>query len=148
MGRLKVFVCANLSGLELPAPGRPGQSRNIAESPLNAGLSFARPIFKYDHMSNWSDEETDDPIHADRRNFYKVEQWSRDGQRVVDLVFAGTSLDKARRIFERMTQHRPRIRLTIRQRTRVLEQWPNPRQTQLLLLRRHDYICYSTVAFA
>jgi hypothetical protein len=40
-----------------------------------------------------SDEETDDPIHADRRNFYKVEQWSRDGQRVVDLVFAGTSLD-------------------------------------------------------
>jgi len=37
-----------------------------------------------------SDEETDDPIHADRR-----EQWSRDGQRVVDLVFAGTSLDYA-----------------------------------------------------
>jgi hypothetical protein len=23
-------------------------------------------------MSNWSDEETDDPTHADRRNFYKV----------------------------------------------------------------------------
>jgi hypothetical protein len=36
-------------------------------------------------MSNWSDEETDDPIHADRRNFYKVEQWSKDGQRVIDL---------------------------------------------------------------
>jgi hypothetical protein len=30
-------------------------------------------------MSNWSDEETDDPTHADRRNFYKIEQWSRDG---------------------------------------------------------------------
>jgi hypothetical protein len=71
-----------------------------------------------------SDEETDDPTHADRRNFYKVEKWSRDGQRVVDLVFAGTSLDKARRIFDRLTQHRPRIRLTIRQRTRVLEQHP------------------------
>ena len=51
-------------------------------------------------MSDWSDEETDDPIHADRRNFYKVEKWSRDGQRVVDLVFAGTSLDKAKRIFD------------------------------------------------
>jgi len=37
-------------------------------------------------MSNWSDEETDDPIHADRRNFYKVEQWSKDGQRVIDLA--------------------------------------------------------------
>jgi hypothetical protein len=77
-------------------------------------------------MSNWSDEETDDPIHADRRNFYKVEQWSKDGQRVIDLAFAGSSLDKARRVFERMTKHRPRMRLTIRQRRRVLEQWPKP----------------------
>ena len=67
-----------------------------------------------------SDEETDDPIHADRLNFFKVEKWSRDGERVVDLVFAGSSLDKARRIFDRMTQHRQRIWLTIRQRTRVL----------------------------
>jgi hypothetical protein len=25
-----------------------------------------------------SAEETDDPLHADRRNFYKVERWSRD----------------------------------------------------------------------
>jgi hypothetical protein len=24
-----------------------------------------------------SHEETDDPLHADRRNFYKVEEWSR-----------------------------------------------------------------------
>ena len=23
---------------------------------------------------NWSHEETDDPLHADRRNFYKVEK--------------------------------------------------------------------------
>ena len=73
-------------------------------------------------MKDWSDEETDDPTHADRRTFYKVEKWSREGQRVVDLVFAGSSQDKARRIFERMTKHRPQIRLTIRQRTRVLQQ--------------------------
>jgi len=33
-------------------------------------------------MSDWSDEETDDPHYADRRNFYKVEKWSRDGLRV------------------------------------------------------------------
>jgi hypothetical protein len=61
-------------------------------------------------MSDWSDEETDDPTHSDRRNFYKVEQWSRDWQRVLDLVFAGSSLDKARRIFDRIIKHRPRIR--------------------------------------
>ena len=29
-----------------------------------------------------NDEETDDPHYADRRNFYKVEKWSRDGLRV------------------------------------------------------------------
>jgi hypothetical protein len=75
-------------------------------------------------MSDWSDEETDDPHYADRRNFYKVEQWSGDGQHVPDLVFAGSSLDKARRIFERIIKHRPQIRLTIRQRTRVLNEWP------------------------
>ena len=75
-------------------------------------------------MSNWFDEETDDPTDADRRNFYNVEQGSKDGMRVLDLVFAGSRLDKARRIFERIIQHRPRIRLTIRQRTRVLQQHP------------------------
>jgi hypothetical protein len=74
-------------------------------------------------MSDWYDEETDDPIYADRPNFYKVEQWSRE-QHLLDLVFAGSSLDKARRIFERIIKHRPRIRLTIRQRTRVLNEWP------------------------
>ena len=75
-------------------------------------------------MSDWSDEETDDPTHADRRNFYKVEKWSHDGQRVVDMLFAGSNLDKARRIFDRMTKQRQRIRLTIRQRRRVLQQHP------------------------
>jgi hypothetical protein len=24
----------------------------------------------------------DDPLYADRRNFYKVEKWSKDGQRI------------------------------------------------------------------
>jgi hypothetical protein len=30
----------------------------------------------------------------------------------------------ARRIFERTVKHRPRIRLTIRQRMRVIDEWP------------------------
>ncbi len=75
-------------------------------------------------MSNWSDEETDDPHYADRRNFYKVEKWSRDGLRVELMLYAGNNLDKARRIFEQTHKHRPRIRLTIRQRMRVLDEWP------------------------
>jgi hypothetical protein len=43
---------------------------------------------------------------------------------VVELLFAGSSLDKAKRVFDRWAKHRPRIRMTIRQRTRVLRQWP------------------------
>jgi hypothetical protein len=40
------------------------------------------------------------------------------------MLFAGNNLDKARDIFTKAIKHRPRIRLTIRQRTRVLQQWP------------------------
>ena len=40
-------------------------------------------------MANWSAEETDNPPLADHRNFYKVEEWSRDGQRVERIVRGG-----------------------------------------------------------
>jgi hypothetical protein len=74
--------------------------------------------------TDWAIEEADDPLYADRRNFYKVEKWSRDGLRVELMLYAGNNLDKARRIFERTAKLRPRIRLTIRQRMRVLDEWP------------------------
>ena len=76
-------------------------------------------------MSGWSDEETHDPLYADDRMFYKVEQWSRDGMHVERLLYAGNNLAKAEDIFARAVRHRPRIRLTIRQRTRVLQQFPD-----------------------
>ena len=60
-------------------------------------------------MRDWTDEETDDPHLADRRNFYKVEKWSRDGLRVMMLPYAGNNLDKARRILERTHKNRPSI---------------------------------------
>jgi hypothetical protein len=48
-----------------------------------------------------------------------------EGRSKVDhMLYAGSSLDKAREIFAEAIYHRPRIRLTIRQRTQVLEQWP------------------------
>jgi hypothetical protein len=75
-------------------------------------------------MSGWSDEETDDPHDADLRDFYKVEKWTKDGTKIDRLLWAGSNLDKAREVFESAIKHRPRIRLTIRQRTRVLVQWP------------------------
>jgi hypothetical protein len=75
-------------------------------------------------MTDWSDEETDEPLIADHRNFYKVEKWSKDEQRIERMLWAGNSLDKARAIFDAEIKRRPRIRLTIRQRARVLQRWP------------------------
>jgi hypothetical protein len=69
-------------------------------------------------------EVTDSAIYADDRNFYKVEKWIRDGSKVDTLLYAGNCLGRARTVFERAIKHRPRIRLTLRQRTRLLDQWP------------------------
>jgi hypothetical protein len=33
-------------------------------------------------MNDQSGEETDDPLRADDRNFYKVEKWTKDGTRL------------------------------------------------------------------
>ena len=49
------------------------------------------------------------------------------------MPFAGNSLAKAQRIFESFITKRPRSRLTIRQRARVLQEWP---AAQLTLNRR------------
>jgi hypothetical protein len=73
-------------------------------------------------------DETNDPLIADNRNFYKVEKWTKDGSKVDHMLYAGSNLDKTREIFAAAIKHRPRIRLTIRQRTQVLEQWPKMTQ--------------------
>ena len=75
-------------------------------------------------MNDQSDEETDDPLRAVDRNFYKVEKWTRDGMKVDSLLYAGNHLSKAQEIFANAIEHRPRTRITIRQRTRVLQRWP------------------------
>jgi hypothetical protein len=68
--------------------------------------------------------ETNNAFVADVRNFYKVEKWTQDGMKVDSLLYAGNNFDKAREIFAKAIKHRPRIRLTIRQKTRVLRRWP------------------------
>jgi hypothetical protein len=73
---------------------------------------------------DWSEETTNKPLLADDRNFYKVEKWTKDGTKVDRMLYAGNNLDKAQTVFAEAIKHRLRIRLTIRQRTRVLEQWP------------------------
>jgi hypothetical protein len=80
-------------------------------------------------MANiWSDvgakDETNEALVADHRNYYKLEKWTKDGSKIEHMLYAGNNLDKALKLFEQAIRHRPRIRLTIRQRTRVLEKWP------------------------
>ena len=77
---------------------------------------------KYEPKTRPSEEETNDAHIADHRNFYKVEKWTKDGSKIDRMLYAGSDLTKAREIFAAAIKHRPRIRLTIRQRTRVLEQ--------------------------
>jgi hypothetical protein len=87
-------------------------------------------------VNDWSDEEPTEPLVADHRNFYKMKKWTKAG-RVERMLYAGNNLDKARQVFAAAVKHRPRIRLTIRQRTRVLSQWPewvgSPRPSKLYL---------------
>jgi hypothetical protein len=65
-------------------------------------------------LNIWGSETTDDPVIADHRNFYKVELWTPTSSSVV----CGGELSC------RLPQRRPTARLTVRQRSRVLEQSP------------------------
>jgi hypothetical protein len=69
------------------------------------------------------EDTTADPVVADIHNFYKVELWTRDDF-IERMLFAGRSLDTARDVFADYARRRPAARLTIRQRMRVLTQWP------------------------
>jgi hypothetical protein len=75
-------------------------------------------------LRDWSDEETDNPLLADEYNYYKVEKWTTDDSKIDCLLYAGNNLERARQIFANAVQFRPQIRLTIRQRKRVLQRWP------------------------
>jgi hypothetical protein len=69
-------------------------------------------------------EETDDPVYADQRSFFKVECWTAYDHRVAQLAFAGNRLERARQIFYNLVRRHPGSRFTIRQRSRVFAEWP------------------------
>jgi hypothetical protein len=58
------------------------------------------------------------------RNFYKVETWTDDELHVQRMLYAGSSLGKAKVILADAVRKRPRGHYTIRQRIRVLDKWP------------------------
>ena len=69
------------------------------------------------------EDTTTDPVVADLNNYYKVELWTRDDF-IESMLFAGRSLDTARKVFADYAMCWPAARLTIRQRMRVLAQSP------------------------
>jgi hypothetical protein len=75
-------------------------------------------------MSDQPDEETDEPLIANDRNYFKVEKWTKDGSKIERMLYAGNSLLRAESVFKAAIEHRQRIRLTIRHGPRVLQQWP------------------------
>jgi hypothetical protein len=56
-------------------------------------------------------EETTDPVKADERNFYKVERWTADDH-IAEMLYAGSSLDRARHVFKQAIDQRPKGRFT------------------------------------
>jgi hypothetical protein len=53
-----------------------------------------------------------------------VERWSKDGQKPEELIYGGNRLVKAREAFDVVVTKRPGGRYTLRQRARVLREWP------------------------
>ena len=73
---------------------------------------------------DWTHQQTEKRGVCRPTQLYRVEKWTKDGSKVDRLLYAGNDLDMARELFREAVSQRPRIRLTIRQRSRVLERWP------------------------
>jgi hypothetical protein len=72
----------------------------------------------------WSEEETNNPVYADTRNFLKVEEWTTGDLHVARLIYVGNRIDKAHDIFDAAIRFNIAGRYTIRQSIRVVEKWP------------------------
>jgi hypothetical protein len=90
-----------------------------------AGLSLNAPHTgpKMPYPAAMLEETTTDPVVADIRNFFKVELWTAD-DRIERMLYAGSNLHRARKIFGDQIRRRPSSILTLRQRTHVLRKWP------------------------
>jgi hypothetical protein len=63
------------------------QRRAAAQITLSLTLSVLRRIYQ-EGNNGLFEEESDDPHYADRRNFYRVEKWTRAGKKVDSLLYA------------------------------------------------------------
>jgi hypothetical protein len=57
------------------------------------------------HDMSFAAETTTDAGYANQRNFFKVEQWSKDDQHVERLLHAGNRIDAACAVLMRQSGH-------------------------------------------
>ena len=106
------------------------KSNLMPSSSLNRTVEKVRCVLRSSSLRLARNEQmvrrrdADEPLIADHCNYYKMEKWIKDSSKIDHILYAGSDLEKARKIFAAAIKHRPRIRLTIRQRSLVLEQWP------------------------
>ena len=74
----------NQHGYARSQTGRSRPRLNPKHAQSAAGRANYSPASrgKISTVAKWSDEETDEPLIADHRNFYKVEKWTKDEQRI------------------------------------------------------------------
>ena len=62
---------------------------------------------KYDStgVTRQSDDETNDPLIADNRNFYKVEKWTKDGAKVDHMLYAGEQMANRELVHDNFFAH-------------------------------------------
>jgi hypothetical protein len=68
-------------------------------------------------------EDTTDPAMINEQNNDKDDLWTAEGH-IEQMIYAGTTLDHARDLFGQIPPARRSVRQTSRQRTRVLQCWP------------------------
>jgi hypothetical protein len=73
---------------------------------------------------HWAEEETDNPVYADTRGFFKVEEWTADDLHVARLIYAGNRIDKAHDFFDAAIRFNMGGRYYIRKGIRVVDKWP------------------------
>jgi hypothetical protein len=93
------------SGLIGSVPRPKGGNPPLDERPHCPGYSCT--------VSDWSDEETRDPLYADDRNFYKVEKWTRDGMASIACSMLAT-VSPGRGHLRPRHQASPALPMTIR----------------------------------
>ena len=67
--------------------------RGSSNAIVNRLVGIGRRSHGRDSVTDWTNEESDDALYADKRGFYKVEEWTKDELDIERMLWAGNSID-------------------------------------------------------